>query len=607
MTELVEVTDNGPMGGSMMVDLAALLASPMYVVPSDADPEWKSLANYVCTGADDDIVITQALNNLPFNGGEVKLIQGNYHLGVTATSFIDGFNTKGGLTLEGSGRRQGAIIHVPAGSAAPCAVKMAASQGGSQTVRNLMVAFDNPTGTYTHGIWMQSAEAQVYDCVVNKSSGNGIMLDGEPTTRGATPSQFVTSGTVRGCEVQQAGFGCSTATQGQGADGFVSTGLHENANYEGCFVNGGNGSAAGCLGAALTLGTAYTSLTVTPLTGAITNGDQLVIQTMLTTPPTRQIVTASADAAVGATTVNVTSFVANFSYTAAPTVIVANYSKMQTRSGFAIAQFAHLTDCHPYFCYQSGLEAQTASVEVKGGEYETNGWVNMHIQGSLIAQTVHNSIVGVHTYGNPAYCSVFAFGCLSMSMTGNYIDGGLANNAIALQSCNSCTISDNTVTNGVTGTGFSNQCFGISAQSCNDCAIIGNTVRDNLTITGNRFGISTFSCTNMVVVGNPVKVTSGTAISNASTTGTSKFAYNPGYNPVGVVTVAVPATTVAVTAVPYDRVFYVTAGTGTTTVAISGGPTITLTPSALNTIRVPAGTTLTPTYTAAPTWVIEGE
>lgn len=85
------------------------------------------------------------------------------------------------------------------------------------------------------------------------------------------------------------------------------------------------------------------------------------------------------------------------------------------------------------------------------------------------------------------------------------------------------------------------------------------------------------------------------------------FKNNLGYNPVGTVSPSVPGSGSAVAAQPYDRTFYVTTGAGSTTMAISGGPTITCTASALNTIRVPALETLTPTYANAPTWVVEGE
>lgn len=86
------------------------------------------------------------------------------------------------------------------------------------------------------------------------------------------------------------------------------------------------------------------------------------------------------------------------------------------------------------------------------------------------------------------------------------------------------------------------------------------------------------------------------------------FSQCPGLNPFGTQTVAVPATTVATAALPFDATYYVTAGSsGTTTMAISGGPTITIPASACVPVRVPAGKTLTPTYTSAPTWVVEGE
>lgn len=84
-----------------------------------------------------------------------------------------------------------------------------------------------------------------------------------------------------------------------------------------------------------------------------------------------------------------------------------------------------------------------------------------------------------------------------------------------------------------------------------------------------------------------------------------------GINPVGVVTVSVPTSGTAVAAAGYDRIFYVTTASGTTscTLAIENGPTVTAIASTAQvlTMFVPAGTTLTPTYAGtAPTWVVEG-
>lgn len=589
----------------LLDDLQSAIADVLTVAPSDASAALKATASFVCDGTEDDLTISAALSSLPFAGGVVTCLPGNYFFGTTASSFVYGVNTKGGLTLKGSGRRQGAIFHVPAATSATCAVKMAATNGGSQTVRDVFITFDDPTATYCHGIWMQSAEAQVYDCCVTHSSGHGIILDGEPSVIGGAPVNGGTSGTIRGCEVQQAGAGCSTAFQGQAADAYVVTGLHENAVITGCFVNGGSDSAGGTLAGALVNGNSYTALTVTPLTHGMTAGEQVVIETQLTTPPTRQIITLAADAAAGATALTVTSFTANFSYTAAPTVLVCSYTKMQTRAGFRLDAITHLDDCHAYFCYQTGLNGNQASVCIEGGEYETNGWTNMRLLGSLIAQAVHNQVSGINTYGDTAYCSIFCFGCLSMTFTNNYIDGGPANNAAYFQSCNSTTITGNTFVNGTTTFGSFNS--GLQMQSCADCVVVGNTVTNNLAPGpgGTRLGANFFSCSNIIVANNNFKVTTGTALAQASCTG--KFANNLGYNPVGVVTVAVPASTVAVAAVPYDRTFYITAGAAATTIAISGGPTITLTASVLNQVRLPASQTMTPTYVNPPTWVVEGE
>ena len=87
---------------------------------------------------------------------------------------------------------------------------------------------------------------------------------------------------------------------------------------------------------------------------------------------------------------------------------------------------------------------------------------------------------------------------------------------------------------------------------------------------------------------------------------------NVGYNPVGSVTVAVPASGTAVSAAVYDRTFYVSTVSGTTacSMAVQNGPTVTFVGSVAQVVpvRVPAGQTLTPTYTGtAPTWVVEGE
>jgi hypothetical protein len=105
----------------------------------------------------------------------------------------------------------------------------------------------------------------------------------------------------------------------------------------------------------------------------------------------------------------------------------------------------------------------------------------------------------------------------------------------------------------------------------------------------------------------------GSALTNAPTilfgTPTYKFADCPGMNPFGTLTVAVPATTVATGTNQCDATFYVTgAAGGSCTIAVSGGPTVTVPASTLVPVHVPAGSTVTPTFGAgnAPTWAVEG-
>lgn len=112
------------------------------------------------------------------------------------------------------------------------------------------------------------------------------------------------------------------------------------------------------------------------------------------------------------------------------------------------------------------------------------------------------------------------------------------------------------------------------------------------------------------------KVTGGNCNSNLQ--GAANLAGNgvllqsvDGYNPVGLVTVAVPASGTATVALPYDATFYVTASTSTVACAVTdaSGTTqtvATIPASGFGAVFVPAGSTLTPTYTAAPTWTVQG-
>lgn len=107
-----------------------------------------------------------------------------------------------------------------------------------------------------------------------------------------------------------------------------------------------------------------------------------------------------------------------------------------------------------------------------------------------------------------------------------------------------------------------------------------------------------------VILGSPGYVH---PVGNISSTAGLIIRNNQGVNPLGVETVAVPASGTAVAAAYYDRTFYVTAGTSIVQMAVQGGPSPTIPASGFGTVLVPAGKTVTPTYTAAPSWVVEGQ
>jgi hypothetical protein len=111
---------------------------------------------------------------------------------------------------------------------------------------------------------------------------------------------------------------------------------------------------------------------------------------------------------------------------------------------------------------------------------------------------------------------------------------------------------------------------------------------------------------------DPIILNGGYVAGSISSPGIgSQIRHVEGYNPVGLVTVAVPATGVATAALPYDATFYITASTSTVACAVTdaGGTSqtvATIPASGFAGVFVPAGSTLTPTYTAAPTWTVQG-
>jgi hypothetical protein len=532
-------------------------------------------ADYVCTGTNDDVLI----NSVLALGGPVRLLEGDFYLGTSSAAVL--LVAQGGTAFRGQGRRCNSTIHVPASFAGTAAVKVTATN--SCTVEGLTIVFDNPAGVTGYGIWTQCAEPQVFNNTVSYAGGSAFVIDG--------PGSIIFAGRVENNE-------CVSAGSGTTGDGFVVTQYALNCILSNNFVDGGTGIAAGNLTAALVNGTNYTSLTVSALSGAITAGDTLLIVTPSSTlaADTIQAVVASAPAAKGATTISVNSFTAsaNFSSSAGHTYVV-DHTVMVTRNGFTLNASTHVDDCHPYFCFQTGLFSYECATFINGGEYEHNGWKNILIVSSLSEEVTPFVMTGINVYGSAAYAAVHVDDASGGVISNNYIDGVNAVYGFFLQGLTNCAVTGNSMLN---ATGTNGATF--FAETCANCTFIGNSCVSNL--SGGHLSMVFFSVTNSTISGNQA----GFSPSVSSCTG-CKVTNNMGLNPFGVQAVSVPASASSTTAANFDQTFYISASTGTTTVVLSSGPTITLTASALNTVRVPAGVTLTPTYTNAPTWVVEGE
>lgn len=71
---------------------------PVTILVAASDSLNQAAANYICPGAADDVVVQEALDALPADGGKVVLLEGNYVFAATVTRAIDN------ITIEGQGR-----------------------------------------------------------------------------------------------------------------------------------------------------------------------------------------------------------------------------------------------------------------------------------------------------------------------------------------------------------------------------------------------------------------------------------------------------------------------------------------------------------------------
>lgn len=218
-----------------------------------------------------------------------------------------------------------------------------------------------------------------------------------------------------------------------------------------------------------------------------------------------------------------------------------------------------------------------AGIHVNGSGYK--------IVGNDVTVTTGSGIIGTgagNVYGNRVY---------STSPVGN-AGGGVSPGP-------GSTIGGNTVdgANPATASGGSFN---------NALNLVGSSVAADNTVTAACYGFLYLSGGNNDAHDNQTAAYNNNPTVESGSTG-DLVKNNLGYNPRGLVDVPVPASGTAVGATITDGTFYVTAGTSACTIALSSGPSITVPAAACVPIRVPAGVTLTPTYSAAPTWVVEYE
>ncbi len=517
----------------------------LYVAASNSPSAMSIGCDYICTGTDDDATINSALAALT-NGGKVILLNGDFYSSATGGVVVGG----DGVTLEGSGRRGDTRIHIPASFTGTAGVALTATQ--YCTLRDLEVYFDAPAGITAPGVHTLCTEPVVDGVTVHYPGGSGVVVDGTGD-----------NAWILDCEVLFAGAGGGTTS-----DAYVVTSGFTNAIFLNCYVQGGSPISCGILTSSLASGTAYTSLSVRALVNPVAAGDQIVIDApaRFGGASTTQVVTASAAAAVGATTIDVDSFTASAAFTAYQAVVV-DLTRSPTRYGFNVGSGSNqLINCHPYFCYEAGVYCDSGtSMTIIGGQYENCGWTNMSLQAIWSGE-----VIGATVYGNAQYASVFCYNWKYSTLTGCTING------------------DNAV-------------WGLYCYDLNYCSVTGNSV---IGAAGSGSGGATFYCNGgsyASYVGNSIDGSANIALSSFGAH--VVFANNPGINPFGPQAApAVPASGTALTnPFPFDTAVYVSGGT--VTAVDLGGTATGLTSGQFS---VPAGETITLTYSAAPTWVWVG-
>jgi len=144
------------------------LEATIFIAASDARPEVKALADYVCTGVNDDAVISQAISMLPASGGRIRLSEGNFVFGNTLVI------SRNNVSLEGSG--PGTVIK---GAISSDYIQVAPYH---QYIKISNLKIDGSSQTSGNGIYLYGTAGNpisrciISDCWVYNVYGTGIML-----------------------------------------------------------------------------------------------------------------------------------------------------------------------------------------------------------------------------------------------------------------------------------------------------------------------------------------------------------------------------------------------------------------------------------------------
>lgn len=242
------------------------------------------------------------------------------------------------------------------------------------------------------------------------------------------------------------------------------------------------------------------------------------------------------------------------------------------------------------------------------------------------------AVNGVASGGTGIYCT----GCDDIRFIRTYIDNFNEGNGFDLESCGTVWIDSPEIID-VNGTGIklnssvgvtiSNIAYGNNADATGIAVDVeGNSYEFNMhdgyingTATGQTgilWNATGANADNLGVVhdltfGGDYYNSADAVVLGSSAGGAYLHVHDcPGYNPQGLETVTVPASGTAVARAFYDRIFYITAGSSTcvcSLVGIAGAQTIATIPSGgFAAVHVPSGGSFSVTYTAAPTWTVQG-